>query len=435
MSPSIHALERLFFPEGSTPEQQRRLLGLLNQFVTSADAARESCKRDETWERASTLDDGRRVDPRELPARGESLEAVVAQLLHLMKGSSPGLNLPGLMGAVATVLASGGELRSEEGLRLDEAELRVVAMMSRVVGYDEERSGGLATWSARAAVLAGLRVALAKHAPEARRRGVPRDLYCFAVESGDDALLEAVETTGLGGYHLIRVRKREDGTMEPADLRAKMLAVTSGGDVPLYVVAGTGAEGSSAIDDLRELREVVDSITTLYGLRPVHIHADAAWGGLYGVFNSYDFHGNPLDFEPRVLEALALIQTRMRHLHLADSVGMDFRWLGRASFPAGLFLLRNGVELRTVSLRSLGAQNALALLAQLRAFGLEGYRRVLAEVLLDERAAYGGVGHDLSGVSTGVGTSHLSGSEVASGLAPEVMALPGLRSLLARPRN
>ncbi|QRK09590.1 hypothetical protein JQX13_05500 [Archangium violaceum] len=435
MSPSIHALERLFFPEGSTPEQQRRLMSLLDRLVTSAGPARESSRRAEEWERASTLDDGRRVDPRELPARGESLDAVVAQLLHLMKGSSSGLNLPGLMGAVATVLASGGEVRDEEGLRADEAESRVVAMVSRMVGYDAERSGGRVLWSARAAVLAGLRVALAKHAPEARRKGVPRNLYCFAVESGDDALLEAVETTGLGGYHLIRVRKREDGTMDPVDLRAKMLAVTSGGDVPVYVVAAMGAEGSSAIDDLRELREVVDSITTLYGLRPVHLHADAAWGGLYGVFNSYDFHANPLGFEPRVLEALALIQTRMRHLHLADSVGMDFRWLGRASFPAGFFLLRNGVELRMVGLRSLEAQNGLALLAQLRAFGLEGYRQVLAEVLLDERAARGGVGRGLSGDSTEVGASHPSGSEVASGLAPEVMTLPGLRSLLARPRN
>ncbi|WP_158501843.1 pyridoxal-dependent decarboxylase [Vitiosangium sp. GDMCC 1.1324] len=440
MSSSTPVLEHLFSLEACTPEQQRLLLSLLGRLLASEGPARASSVLPEQWERAGLLDDdGRRVEPRELPARGESLEAVVEQLLYLMKGPPSGVSLPGVIGAVTTLLASGGEARREEGLRVDDAESRVAAMVSRVVGYDEARSGGRTTWSARAAVLAGLRVAIAKHAPEARRKGVPRNLYCFAVEGGDDALLEAVETTGIGGYHLIRVRKREDGTMNPADLRAKMLAVVAGGDVPIYVVAAAGAEGSSAMDDVRELREVVDSITSLYGLRPVHLHADAAWGGLYCVFNGYDFHGNPLGFEPRVLESLAHLRARLRHLHLADSVGLDFRWLGRASFPAGLFLLGHGVELRSVSLRSLEAPSALALHAQLRAIGLEGYRRLLAEVLLEEDAARSGRGLGLAGVSTGAGSSSPDGSRaiagLSTGLAPGMVAYSGARPPRARPRN
>jgi glutamate/tyrosine decarboxylase-like PLP-dependent enzyme len=327
----------------------------------------------------------------------------------------------------------------EEGLRVDEVESRVAAMVSRVVGYDEAHSGGRVTASARAAVLAGLRVAIAKHAPEARRKGVPRNLYCFAAEAAEEALLEAVETTGLGGYHLIRVRTREDGSMDATDLRAKMLAVASGGDVPLYVVASTGAEGFSALDDVKELREVADAITSRYGLRPVHLHADAAWGGLYCVFNDYDVHGNPLGFEPLVLEALAPLRTRLRHLHLADSVGLDFRWLGRASFPAGLFLLGKGVELRTVRLRSLEAPGALALHAQWRALGLEGYRRLLAEVLEAEGAARGAAGRGLPGVSAGTGAQRRSGAgeamALSSGLVPGVMGFSCARSPLARPRN
>jgi L-2,4-diaminobutyrate decarboxylase len=431
MSSSIPALERLFSLEGRTPEQLR-LLSLLERLVTPVDPARELVP-------LGLVEDGLRVAPRELPARGESLEAVVEQLVHLMKGPASGLNVPGLIGAVATVLASGGEVRREEGLRADEAESRVAAMVSRLVGYDEARSAGRTLGSARSAVLAGLRVAIARHAPEARRRGVPRNLYCFAAEGREDALLEAVETTGIGGYHLVRVRTREDGTMSPEDLRTKMLAVIAGGDVPLFVVAAAGAEGSASIDDVGELREVADSVTSLYGLRPVHLHADAAWGGLYCVFNGYDFQGNPLGFEPRVLEVLAHLRARMRHLHRADSVGLDFRWLGRASFPAGLLLLRQGMEPGAVVLRSLEASSALALHAQLRAFGLEGYRRLLAEVLRDEHAARGGVGRGLSGVSTDSGSPYAGGLEaaagLASGLAPELIAFAGARSPRVRPRN
>ncbi|WP_375767987.1 pyridoxal-dependent decarboxylase [Archangium gephyra] len=430
MSSSISALERLFSSEGSPPEQRHIPQSLLERLVAPVEPA-------EAWQRARPLDDGHRVEPRELPVRGESLESVVEQLRQLRRGPASAPSLPGVLGAVATLLASGGEERHEEGLRVDEAESRVAAMVSRVVGYDEARSGGRVVTSARAAVLAGLRVAIAKHAPEARRKGVPRNLYCFASEASEDALLEAVETTGLGGYHLIRVRTREDGAMDTTDLRAKLLAIASGGDVPLYVVASAGVEGSSALDDVRELREVVDGITTLYGLRPVHLHADAAWGGLHCVFNDYDFQGNPLGFGPPVLEALAPLRTRLRHLHLADSVGLDFRGLGGASFPAGLFLLANGAELRPVGLRSLEAPGALALHAQLRAFGLEGYRRLLAEVLEAERVTRGGRG--LPGVQARSGSPRRSGTGEAlglsSGLVPGVMGFAGARPPLTRPRN
>ncbi|MFY0571411.1 pyridoxal-dependent decarboxylase [Archangium lansingense] len=439
MNPSLPALARLFSPEGCTPEQQRLLLSLLERLAVPVDTTRESAVLAQEWQRTSTLDDGRRVDPRELPARGESPELVVEQLRHLMRGTASGLSLSGMIAAVATVLASSGEARRDEGLRADEAESRVAAMVSRVVGYDEERSGGRITSGARAAVLAGLRVAIAKHAPEARRKGVPRNLYCFVSEGMEDSLLEAVETTGLGSYHLIRVRTREDGTMAAEDLRTKMLAVASGGDVPLYVVASTGAEGCPTFDDVKELREVADSVTTQYGLQPVHLHADAAWGGLYCVFNGYDLQDNPLGFETPVQEELTRLRTRLRHLHLADSVGLDFRWLGRASYPAGLFLLGNGAELRLVGLRALEAPSALALHAQLRSFGQEGYRRLLAEMLELERAPRGGAGRGLSGVLTRSGSTRRSGSpeglELPSDLVPGVMPFAGARSSLARPRN
>ncbi|WP_257458334.1 pyridoxal-dependent decarboxylase [Archangium lipolyticum] len=439
MSSSIHVLEHLFSAEGFTPEQRRLWLVLLEKLLVPASVAQDSAVLAGKWGQVNALDDGRRVDPRELPVKGESLDAVVDQLLFLMKGASSGVNLPGLLGAVSEVIARGGGERRDEGLLADEARSRVVAMVTRVVGYDAERSQGLTVWGARAAVLAGLRMAIARQAPTSRRKGVPRNLYCFASEAGHESLIEAVETTGIGGYHLIRVKTRKDGAMDPADLHEKMRAVAAGGDVPAFVMATTGSEGASALDDLQELREVADTLTTRHGLRPVHLHADAAWGGLYGVFNSYDFESNPLGFEPLVLEALALIRTRVRHLHLADSVGLDFRWLGRASYPAGLFLLRDGVDLHSVGLRTLETGGALALHAQLRALGLDGHRRLLADVLRSERAIRRGLGLDLSGVAASAETWHRGGAERVTspspGLPLDAMSFSGARAPLVRPRN
>jgi hypothetical protein len=97
------------------------------------------------------------------------------------------------------------------------------------------------------------------------------------------------------------------------------------------------------------------------------------------------------------------------------------------------------VELASMGLRSLESPSALALHAQLRALGLEGYQRLLAEVLRDEHAARGSLGRGPPGVSTGSGASHPGGREaaadLASALAPEVIAFSGARSPRVRPRN
>src|SRR5439155_1140138 len=55
----------------------------------------------------------------------------------------------------------------------------------------------------------------------------------------------------------------------------------------------------------------------------------------------YDFIDNPLGFRGRTVRALAAAQHRVQHLHLADSLGIDFHKTGFAPYVSSLFLVRD----------------------------------------------------------------------------------------------
>jgi glutamate/tyrosine decarboxylase-like PLP-dependent enzyme len=79
------------------------------------------------------------------------------------------------------------------------------------------------------------------------------------------------------------------------------------------------------------------------------VHADAVIGWAWSVFNDYDFRANPLGFRGRTVRALAAAQYRARHLHLADSIGVDFHKTGYTPYVSTLVLLKDGADLQRIA--------------------------------------------------------------------------------------
>jgi glutamate/tyrosine decarboxylase-like PLP-dependent enzyme len=75
-----------------------------------------------------------------------------------------------------------------------------------------------------------------------------------------------------------------------------------------------------------------------------HLHADAVIGWAWSVFRDYDFARNELGFRGRTVRALAAVATRVQHLPLADSLGVDFHKTGFAPYISSLFLLRERTD-------------------------------------------------------------------------------------------
>ena len=79
------------------------------------------------------------------------------------------------------------------------------------------------------------------------------------------------------------------------------------------------------------------------------LHADAVIGWAWSVFRDYDFTQNTLEFPDRTLRALAGTNRRVRHLHLADSIGVDYHKTGFAPYISSAVFVQDAQELQRLA--------------------------------------------------------------------------------------
>ena len=116
------------------------------------------------------------------------------------------------------------------------------------------------------------------------------------------------------------------------------------------IVATLGTTDAFGLDDLAAIHAVRNRLVDEFKLpyQP-HLHADAVIGWAWSVFNDYDFLANPLGFRGRTVRALAAAQHRIRHLPLADSIGIDFHKTGFVPYISSLALFRRGEDLQKIA--------------------------------------------------------------------------------------
>ncbi|WP_010289871.1 pyridoxal phosphate-dependent decarboxylase family protein [Kurthia massiliensis] len=404
--------QTLFQSEDGNEAQRQQFLHHLQRILTTLDQKKNSEKTvlGESVQKSSAFYK-KLVESSTVNEEGISMKEVVSELMQLLEGHPyqshnyvtnviPLSSIPGLLGMFTNMLVNSNSIWDVYGPAATECEVKVISMMSKIVGYDEKRSFGYTTWGGQGAVFNGLRIAIAKQYPNAKEEGVPNNLYCFASENAHYSLLKSIEAVGIGSNHLVRVKANANHEMDLKDLETQMRYVIQNGGVPVYVVATTGTTDSFAIDDVAKIKNITTKLEKEFVLKPIHIHADSALGGFYTFFNDYDFIKNPLQFEEPVKQALVKIQSRMRYIHLADSVCFDFHKLGQTPYTSSLFLVKDGSSLGLLDLedfdtpymgnRGYGSYHtsytlecsrmgsSVAMYAALRAFGKENYQAMLA---------------------------------------------------------
>ncbi|MCE7792616.1 pyridoxal-dependent decarboxylase [Salipaludibacillus sp. CUR1] len=346
-----------------------------------------------------------------VPQKPGSVNDLIGSLTKLMEGHPyhsryfltnvlPMASIPGIIGQFTASLLNGNNLWDVYGPAGAEAETKVIAMMSRIAGYDPLSSWGYTTWGGQGAVFTGLRLAIAKHSPEALEEGVPGNLYVFSSEQAHYSLLKSAEATGIGRKRVIKIKTKQDHSMDEADLETKMEEVIANGGIPVYIVATTGTTDNFGIDNIETIKSAANRVSQHFSLPSPHIHADSALGGFYAFFNDYDFSENPLNFDEDTADGLLQIASRMKHLHLADSLCFDFQKLGQTPYVTSLFLVKNKQDLSLIDLdaaespyvgdRGYGdyhtsytlecsrMASSISILAALELFGKEGYQVLLA---------------------------------------------------------
>ncbi|MEB8692963.1 pyridoxal-dependent decarboxylase [Bacillus cereus] len=350
-----------------------------------------------------------------IPLAGITMSEVIEELNQFMNGhpypnkyylsnAVPLPSIPSLLGVMTMALLNGNGVWDVYGPGAAEAEVKVVSMLSKLIGYNPHNSGGYTTWGGQGCVFSSLRLAISKQFPSAKEHGAPQNVYCFASENAHYSLLKSAEATGIGSNHLIKVKTDPyTNSMDIEDLEAKMIQVIKNGGIPLYILATMGSTDTFTIDDIRKIKESAEAIQKKYKLKPIYIHADSAMGGFYSFFNNYSFEENPLSFESNVKNALQYVQDKMQYMSLADSVCFDFHKLGQTPYASSILIVKNHTDLQLMDIeqddtpylgnRSYGsyhtgytlecsrAGSAIPMYINLLAFGIEGYQKLLANYI------------------------------------------------------
>lgn len=345
-----------------------------------------------------------------------TLEAVTNELVQYLSGMFiwghpraqinvvPSPTIPSIIGGLLPSIYNPNLVSEESSRQVLLAEVEAVAITAALVGYDPAVADGVFTFGGTGTTLYAAKIGLEKAVPDVRQHGVRVPPVIVCSDCAHYACRTVANWLGLGEAQLVTVPTTDDNQIR-VDVFARTLGtLVDAGRRIACIVATTGTTDAFGLDDLAGMVRVRDALVQERGLDYVpHIHADAVIGWAWSVFNDYDFNRNPLGFRLRTVRALAGTARRIRHLGLADSVGVDFHKTGFTPYVSSAVLVKDGRDLQRLARHeddtpyifqsgerhpgkftletSRSGSGPLAALANLRLFGTQGLQSLLGHVV------------------------------------------------------
>jgi L-2,4-diaminobutyrate decarboxylase len=351
-----------------------------------------------------------------MAADPSTLEAVTADLVHYLSGMFiwghpraqinvvPSPTIPSIIGGLLPSIYNPNLVSEESSRQVLLAEVEALAMTAALVGYDADASDGVFTFGGTGTLLYAAKIGLEKAVPGVRRHGLRAPAVIVCSERAHYACLTIANWLGIGEEHVVMVPATDDNEMRVDQLAPCLRQIVSSGRRIACIVATMGTTDAFGLDDLRAIVTTRDDIVHELGLDYVpHVHADAVIGWAWSVFAEYDWDVNALGFRHRTVRALAGTSRRIRHLGLADSVGVDFHKTGFTPYVSSAVLLKNKHDFGLLTRRdedtpyifqsgdrhpgkytletSRAGSGPLAALANLRLFGVRGMQALLGHLV------------------------------------------------------
>ncbi len=251
--------------------------------------------------------------------------------------------IPGILGTLLPAIYN-PNLCSEEasrGVALAEAE--VISMTAELMGYDPHQSGGIFTFGGTGTLLYAIRMGIERACPGTMQNGMTGDLPVIVCsDQAHYAVKTAASWLGAGLNNVVTIPTSPNNEIRTCLLETELRRLLKEGRRVACIVATMGTTDAFGLDSLEQIHEIRDNLVREFSLDYVpHLHADAVIGWAWSVFRDYDFTQNTLEFPDRTLRALAGANRRIRHLRLADSIGVDFHKTGFAPYISSAFFVKN----------------------------------------------------------------------------------------------
>ena len=346
----------------------------------------------------------------------KTLEDVTSQIAEYLSGMFiwghprsqinviPSPTIPSIIGGLLPSIYNPNLCSDESSRQVAASEVEAAAMSCDLVGYDPELGQGFFTFGGTGTLLYGIKIGLEKALPGTSRRGIRDSAVILCSDQAHYACLSVANWLGLGEDAVIQIPSTLENEIRTCLLESVCRDVLKEGKQIAAIVATMGTTDAFGLDDLEAIHEIRDELVHQFDLEyQPHIHADAVIGWAWSVFNDYDFDANPLGFRHRTTRALAGTKRRIKHLHLADSLGIDFHKTGFTPYTSSLFLSRDGSDLSLITRSeestpylfqsghyhpgkftletTRDASGPMAALANLKFFGKDGFRSLLGHLV------------------------------------------------------
>jgi len=345
-----------------------------------------------------------------------TLEKVTAELVKYLEGMTiyghprtqenvivqP--SIPSLIGVLLSALYNPNLSWDANSRLVALAEVEVAAIAANLIGYDAQEAAGVFTFGGTGTNLYGAKIGLEKACPSAMQRGIREPAVIVASDTAHYCKYNLAGWLGLGTDQLVVVPSEPNNEMDLQAFERKLREVLQQGKKVACIVASMGTTDAFGLDDLEGIVQIRDNLAEEFKLpyKP-HVHADAVIGWAWSVFSDYSIEDNPLEFRRRTVRAIAGACRRIRHLGLADSLGIDFHKTGFVPYISSLFLVKDRADFDLISRAkeqmpylyhfgdykpgmftletSRPGTGILAALANLRLFGKEGLRVALGHLV------------------------------------------------------
>jgi len=306
---------------------------------------------------------------------------------------------------IITSLGNAIIVSEEYSHKFAEAEIEAVSICANLVGYNPNLAGGFFTFGGTATILYAIKIGIEKAIPDAFSNGVGgENIKVVGSDVSHYGNITAVAWLGLGTKNLVTIPTDQDNSINLEALEAKLHELLNQNQKIAAIIATMGTTDSFGIDNLEFIVKLRDKLVQQYNLdyKP-HIHADAVIGWAFSVFNDYDFQNNLMGFTPRTLQSLSDTSNKLRFLHQADSIGIDFHKTGYVPCTSSLIICRNKTDFSLISSNkkdmpylfnsghyhpgyftletSRSSSPPMTALANLKLLGKEGYQSILGHLV------------------------------------------------------
>ena len=315
----------------------------------------------------------------------------------------PPPNTASIIGSTLCQVFSPNILEGEYSWNIAKTEIESGAMLAQLIGWDSHKAGGIYTFGGTGCYFYGLKLALTKvFGKESRFTGIREEGQILVSRSGHYIKQNCSDWIGLGMNNYREIPVDEHNRMDTAELKKTMDECKNEGKPVVMIVCTMGTTDAFAIDQIAEVRKLIDNYENAKGYPKPLLYADAVIGWSWLAFRTYDFKKNPLQFSKKALKILEYNYEQMKPLYNADAVGIDLHKTGWAPYLCSFFLVKEYDTLTELLGRPLpgylqdrtpynpfkftletsrtGA-SAMAGWATLRLFGYEGYQVMLGRIV------------------------------------------------------